>query len=169
MRIAPVGWAFESEQEVLATAEVSASCTPNHPKGIKRAQATALCIFLARQGHTSSAIQAQIERISVTSSRFLSKNCSGAIRGKAPMGKMIVIFVKIVCRKLSFARSRLRTLRMRFAMLSALVEIVTPLVASPKVLPKPSTAYLRKSRNKLGSIWMRPSNTVRSFIRKYGI
>ena len=62
MRIAPVGWAFETEREVLATAEVSASCTHNHPEGIKGAQATALCIFLARQGHTASDIQARIER-----------------------------------------------------------------------------------------------------------
>lgn len=62
MRIAPVGWAFETEREVLAAAEVSASCTHNHPEGIKGAQATALCIFLARQGHTASDIRARIER-----------------------------------------------------------------------------------------------------------
>ena len=62
MRITPVGWAFETEREVLAAAEVSASCTHNHPEGIKGAQATALCIFLARQGHTASDIRARIER-----------------------------------------------------------------------------------------------------------
>lgn len=62
MRITPVGWAFETEREVLAAAEVSASCTHNHPEGIKGTQATALCIFLARQGHTASDIRARIER-----------------------------------------------------------------------------------------------------------
>ena len=62
MRIAPVGWAFETEREVLEAAKVSASCTHNHPEGIKGAQATALCIFLARQGHTASDIRARIER-----------------------------------------------------------------------------------------------------------
>lgn len=36
MRIAPVGWAFETEREVLAAAEVSASCTHNHPEGNQR-------------------------------------------------------------------------------------------------------------------------------------
>lgn len=62
MRIAPVGWAFETEREVLEATKVSASCTHNHPEGIKGAQATALCIFLARQGHTASDIRARIER-----------------------------------------------------------------------------------------------------------
>lgn len=62
MRVAPVGWAFETEREVLATAEVSASCTHNHPEGIKGAQAAALCIFLARKGWTPSEIQTRIEQ-----------------------------------------------------------------------------------------------------------
>lgn len=62
MRVAPVGWAFETEREVLSAAEVSASCTHNHPEGIKGAQATALSIYLARKGWTASDIQARIEQ-----------------------------------------------------------------------------------------------------------
>ena len=50
MRIAPVGWAFETEEETLMAAKKSAECTHNHPEGIKGAQAVALSIFLARNG-----------------------------------------------------------------------------------------------------------------------
>lgn len=61
MRIAPVGWAFETEKEVLEKAKISASCTHNHPEGIKGAEATALSIFLARKGWTAYDIFERIE------------------------------------------------------------------------------------------------------------
>lgn len=61
MRVAPVGWAFVSEKDTLAAAKASAECTHNHPEGIKGAQATALCIYLARHGATPSDIRARIE------------------------------------------------------------------------------------------------------------
>lgn len=57
MRVGPVGWAFPTIGEVLAAAEASAACTHNHPEGIKGAQATALCIFLARIGATKEEIR----------------------------------------------------------------------------------------------------------------
>ena len=44
MRIFPVGWAFNTREEVFARAKESAECTHNHPEGIKGAQATALAI-----------------------------------------------------------------------------------------------------------------------------
>lgn len=50
MRVGPVGWAFDTREEVLNAAEVSAKGTHNHPEGIKGAQAVALCIFMARRG-----------------------------------------------------------------------------------------------------------------------
>lgn len=50
MRVSPVGWAFDSEAEVLAVARASAEVTHGHAEGIKGAQATALAIFLARHG-----------------------------------------------------------------------------------------------------------------------
>jgi ADP-ribosylglycohydrolase len=49
MRIAPVGFAFGTEDAVLQEAADSAAVTHNHPEGIKGAQATALAIYLARQ------------------------------------------------------------------------------------------------------------------------
>lgn len=61
MRVGPVGWAFATEQETMNAAKASAECTHNHPEGIKGAQATALCIYLARQGKMPSEIKARIE------------------------------------------------------------------------------------------------------------
>lgn len=61
MRIAPVGWAFDTEDETLSAAKASAECTHNHPEGIKGAQATALCIFLARKDVPAEEIKTRIE------------------------------------------------------------------------------------------------------------
>lgn len=61
MRVGPVGWAFETEQGTLDAAKKSAECTHNHPEGIKGAQATALCIYLARYRVTPNEIKKRIE------------------------------------------------------------------------------------------------------------
>jgi ADP-ribosylglycohydrolase len=50
MRVSPVAHAFDNEADVLKHAKKSAECTHNHPEGIKGAQATALAVFLARNG-----------------------------------------------------------------------------------------------------------------------
>lgn len=47
MRVSPVAWWGECEQEVLDLAKASAEVTHNHPEGIKGAQATALATFMA--------------------------------------------------------------------------------------------------------------------------
>lgn len=61
MRVGPVGWAFDNERDTLEAAKRSAECTHNHPEGIKGAQATTLCIFMARNGATPSQIKERIE------------------------------------------------------------------------------------------------------------
>ena len=61
MRVGPVGWAFETKEEILAKAKESAECTHNHPEGIKGAQATALAIFMARKGASKDEIKSTIE------------------------------------------------------------------------------------------------------------
>lgn len=61
MRVGPVGWAFNTKEEILAKAKESAECTHNHPEGIKGAQATALAIFMARQGCGKDEIRKAIE------------------------------------------------------------------------------------------------------------
>ncbi len=60
MRVSPVGFAFNSIEEVLDEAEKSAAVTHNHPEGIIGAQATALAIFLARTGSSKTEIKQEI-------------------------------------------------------------------------------------------------------------
>ncbi|MCU0836409.1 MAG: ADP-ribosylglycohydrolase family protein [Chromatiaceae bacterium] len=60
MRVSPVGFALASADEVLAEAARSAAVTHDHPEGIKGAQATALAVFLARQGADQANIRTEI-------------------------------------------------------------------------------------------------------------
>jgi ADP-ribosylglycohydrolase len=61
MRVSPVGFAFDTIDAILEEAKRSAEVTHNHPEGIKGAQATALAIFLARQGKSKKEIIECIE------------------------------------------------------------------------------------------------------------
>jgi ADP-ribosylglycohydrolase len=62
MRASPVGFAFETMDEVLERAERSAVITHDHPEGIKGAQAVAAAIYLARTGSDKEAIEDFIAR-----------------------------------------------------------------------------------------------------------
>lgn len=67
MRVGPVGWLSSkipllNENLILKKAKESAECTHNHPEGIKGAQATALCIYLARKGTSVDDIRQRIEK-----------------------------------------------------------------------------------------------------------
>ncbi|HRX63308.1 MAG TPA: ADP-ribosylglycohydrolase family protein [Candidatus Competibacter sp.] len=61
MRVGPVGWAFDTEEEVLRQAQMTAEITHDHPEGIKGAQATALAVYLARTGADKAMIRTRIE------------------------------------------------------------------------------------------------------------
>jgi len=61
MRVSPIGFAFDSEAEVLHEAEKTAAITHNHPEGIKGAQATALAVFLARTNHSKNDIRTRLQ------------------------------------------------------------------------------------------------------------
>ena len=61
MRVSPVGWAFDTLEETLVAAKRSAEVTHNHPEGIKGAQATAACVFLARTGKSKQEIKKYVE------------------------------------------------------------------------------------------------------------
>ena len=50
MRVSSVGWLFNTLEDVLKFARLTALPSHNHPEGIKGAQATAAAIFLARCG-----------------------------------------------------------------------------------------------------------------------
>jgi ADP-ribosylglycohydrolase len=61
MRVSPIGFAFETEERVLAEAKRSAECTHNHPEGVKGAQSVALAILLARRGTPKARIRSELE------------------------------------------------------------------------------------------------------------
>jgi len=63
MRVAPVGHAFDSLDEVLAEAARSAEVTHNHPEGIKGAQATAAAVFMGREGDSKNRIKHSLEQM----------------------------------------------------------------------------------------------------------
>ena len=61
MRVSPIDWAFNTLEETLEAAKQSAEVTHNHPEGIKGAQATAACIYLARTGKSKQEIKEYVE------------------------------------------------------------------------------------------------------------
>jgi ADP-ribosylglycohydrolase len=63
MRVSPVGFAFESLDEVLHRARWTAEVTHDHPEGIEGAQATAAAVFLARTGSDKEQIRDHVERM----------------------------------------------------------------------------------------------------------
>jgi ADP-ribosylglycohydrolase len=62
MRISPVGFAARTEWDVRDWSEAVTAVTHSHPEGIKGAEATAMAIFMARQGCLKSEIRERIVR-----------------------------------------------------------------------------------------------------------
>ncbi len=60
MRVAAVGWAFDTLERTEKVAALTAEITHNHPEGIKGAQAVAAAIFMARNGSTKRTIKRYI-------------------------------------------------------------------------------------------------------------
>lgn len=60
MRVSPVGWLFNTEEEVLEEAKRSAELTHNSEEGIKSAQAVAMAIFMGRNGKSKEEIKKYI-------------------------------------------------------------------------------------------------------------
>lgn len=54
MRVSPIAWLFDSEEEVIDKARQSAAITHNHPEGIKGAEAIAVAIFRMRKAEVKS-------------------------------------------------------------------------------------------------------------------
>ncbi len=61
MRVSPIGWLYNTLEEVLEEALHSAEVTHNHPEGIRGAQATAAAVYYARQNADKEAIKNYIE------------------------------------------------------------------------------------------------------------
>jgi len=60
MRISPVGFASETEEEVIRLSRAVTGVTHNHPEGIKGAEAVAMAIFMARNGYSKKEIRDRI-------------------------------------------------------------------------------------------------------------
>ena len=60
MRVAAAGWLYQTLDETLHAAKLTAEVTHNHPEGIKGAQAVAAAIFLARAGADKDEIMSYI-------------------------------------------------------------------------------------------------------------
>lgn len=61
MRVSPIGFFYDTLDEVLYKAKESAEVTHNHPEGIKGAQATAAAIFIARTEKNKEEMKNYIE------------------------------------------------------------------------------------------------------------
>ncbi len=57
MRISPVGWVAESEEEVKTLSKKVTEITHNHPEGLKGAEAVAIAVYLARIGKDKTYIR----------------------------------------------------------------------------------------------------------------
>jgi ADP-ribosylglycohydrolase len=61
MRISPVGWLFDTEEDVLREAKRCCDVTHNHPEGVKAGQAVAMAVFMARMGKSKDDIRTYVE------------------------------------------------------------------------------------------------------------
>lgn len=63
MRVSSVGWFFDTKEDVMKYAEITANPTHNHPEGVKGAQAIAMAIFLARNKKSKTIIKNTIQNL----------------------------------------------------------------------------------------------------------
>ncbi|MCA6503045.1 MAG: ADP-ribosylglycohydrolase family protein [Pseudanabaena sp.] len=62
MRVSAVGFAYNDLATIMLESQRSAEVTHNHPQGIRGAQATAVVIFMARQGQSKEEIRETIAK-----------------------------------------------------------------------------------------------------------
>lgn len=62
MRISPVGWYAETEEQVKEWSRLVTEVTHNHPEGLKGAEVVAMCIYYARKGESKAFIKAYAEQ-----------------------------------------------------------------------------------------------------------
>lgn len=61
MRISPVGWYANSEEEVKKFSNAVTAITHNHPEGLKGAEVVAMCVYYARIGKDKDFIKSYIK------------------------------------------------------------------------------------------------------------
>lgn len=57
MRVSPVGWVADSEEELKLLSATVTAVSHNHPEGMKGAEAIAMCVYLARIGADKQTIR----------------------------------------------------------------------------------------------------------------
>lgn len=62
MRVSPVAWYANSEEEVKEYAKKVTEVTHNHPEGLKGAEVTAMCIYYARTGKSKEFIREYVSQ-----------------------------------------------------------------------------------------------------------
>ena len=62
MRVSAAGWLYDTLERTREVARATAVVTHDHPEGIKGAEATASCIFLARTGASKDKIREYVTR-----------------------------------------------------------------------------------------------------------
>lgn len=62
MRISPIGWYCQDEEEVKKISKAITEVTHSHPEGLKGAEVTAMCIFYARKGKSKEFIKQYAEK-----------------------------------------------------------------------------------------------------------
>lgn len=72
MRVSSAGWLYDTLEETLEMAKISAAVTHDHPEGIKGAQAVAAAIYMARNGSSKKEIK---EYITAEFGYDLSRTC----------------------------------------------------------------------------------------------
>ncbi len=135
MRVAPIGWAFDTLEQTKAEARRSAEVTHNHPEGIKGAETTAVAIWLARHGSSKDEIR---QVISETYGYDLTRTCDET----RPTYRF-----NESCQEPSPKPSPLSSTppisRTRSTSPLASAAMLTPSPASPAAWPKRSTARSR--------------------------
>ena len=61
MRISPVGWVADSEEEVKVLSKIVTEVSHNHPEGLKGAEAVAMAVYLARIGKSKEEMRARLQ------------------------------------------------------------------------------------------------------------
>ena len=62
MRIGPIGWVTDSEEQVKTLSKAVTEISHSHPEGIKGAEAIATAIYLARTGNTKEYIRERMSK-----------------------------------------------------------------------------------------------------------
>ena len=79
MRMSPVGWVANSEDEVRMLSQIVTEVSHNHPEGIKGAEAIAMAVYLARIGKSKNGIRGRMQEYypELNDKDFTIKNIHG--------------------------------------------------------------------------------------------